>query len=221
MSNANEAAAVVADVAAADAAPTADLAKLALDETKAAKETPTTAAANGSSAEAAAPPPAAATAGDFKESFKAFSKFGDTKSDGKHITLSQSDKWMKQAKVIDAKKITTTDTAIHFKKLKSIKLTVADYSKFLDDLAAAKKIDVADIKAKLSSCGAPGVAHSSAGKAAATVNRLTDTSKYTGSSKQRFDETGKGKGIAGRKNVVDESGYVSGYQHKDTYNNVH
>lgn len=36
------------------------------------------------------------------------------------------------------------------------------------------------------------------GKAAAAVNRLTDTSKYTGSSKQRFDETGKGKGIAGR-----------------------
>lgn len=35
----------------------------------------------------------------FKEQFKAFSKFGDTKSDGKHLTLSQSDKWMKQAKV--------------------------------------------------------------------------------------------------------------------------
>ena len=37
--------------------------------------------------------------GNFKDSFKAFSKFGDIKSDGKHITLSQSDKWMKQAKV--------------------------------------------------------------------------------------------------------------------------
>lgn len=49
-----------------------------------------------------------------------------------------------------------------------------------------------------------------AGKASETVNRLTDTSKYTGSHKQRFDETGKGKGIAGRKNVVDDSGYVSG-----------
>lgn len=54
----------------------------------------------------------------FKEQFKAFSKFGDTKSDGKQITLSQSDKWMKQAKVIDGKKITTTDTGIHFKKFK-------------------------------------------------------------------------------------------------------
>lgn len=56
--------------------------------------------------------------GSFIASFKAFSKFGDIKSDGKHITLSQSDKWMKQAKVIDGKKITTTDTGIYFKKQK-------------------------------------------------------------------------------------------------------
>ena len=55
--------------------------------------------------------------GSFIATFKAFSKFGDIKSDGKHITLSQSDKWMKQAKVID-KKITTTDTGIYFKKQK-------------------------------------------------------------------------------------------------------
>uniref|UniRef100_T1I1G0 Uncharacterized protein n=1 Tax=Rhodnius prolixus TaxID=13249 RepID=T1I1G0_RHOPR len=48
---------------------------------------------------------------NFSEKFKQFSKFGDTKSDGKQITLSQSDKWMKQAKVIDGKTITSTDTA--------------------------------------------------------------------------------------------------------------
>ena len=62
--------------------------------------------------------PSAATGGTFLSSFKAFSKFGDSKSDGKLITLSQSDKWMKQAKVIDGKKITTTDTGIYFKKYK-------------------------------------------------------------------------------------------------------
>jgi hypothetical protein len=53
------------------------------------------------------------------------------------------------------------------------------------------------------------------------VDRLTDTSKYTGSHKQRFDETGKGKGIAGRKDLVDGSGYVTGYQHKDSYGKSH
>lgn len=59
-----------------------------------------------------------AGSGSFPATFKAFSKFGDTKSDGRFITLSQSDKWMKQAKIFDAKKITTTDTGIHFKKQK-------------------------------------------------------------------------------------------------------
>lgn len=63
--------------------------------------------------------------------------------------------------------------------------------------------------------------YSKEGKAAAAVKRLTDPSKYTGSHKERFDQTGKGKGIAGRKDVVDNAGYVSGYTHKDTYDKTH
>jgi len=151
------------------------------------------------------------------EMFKLFSKFGDTKSDGKLITLSQSDKWMKQAKVIDGKKITTTDTGIHFKKLKSLKVPLSDYKKFLEDLAKTKNVDLEEIKKKMVECGAPGTATNVPKGGAGVVSRLTDTSKYTGSHKQRFDETGKGKGIAGRKDLVDTSGYVSGYQHKDSF----
>ena len=56
-----------------------------------------------------------------KEQFDAFAKFGDKSADGKTIKLSQSDKWFKQAKVIDpaVKKngITTTDTGIAFRKI--------------------------------------------------------------------------------------------------------
>lgn len=52
-----------------------------------------------------------------KELFETYAKFGDPKSDGKSITLSNSDKWFKQAKVFD-KKLTTVDTGICFKKLK-------------------------------------------------------------------------------------------------------
>lgn len=92
----------------------------------------------------------------FKEQFAVFSKFGDSKSDGKSITLSQSDKWMKQAKVIDTK-ITTTDTAIHFKKLKLQKVSQSDYDKFLQDLAKTKGVDLEEIKSKLVSCGEPGL----------------------------------------------------------------
>lgn len=49
------------------------------------------------------------------------------------------------------------------------------------------------------------------------VERLTDTSKYTGSHKERFDESGKGKGIQGREDITDNSGYVSGYKGAGTY----
>lgn len=182
--------------------PTAELADLKIENGSVAQET----------ASPGSPPPVT-----FKDSFKIFSKFGDIKSDGKHITLSQSDKWMKQAKVIDGKKITTTDTGIYFKKLKAMKVTFEDYQKFLEDLAKNKKIDVEEIKNKLASCSQPGLTGVAMPKTPSSVDRLTDASKYTGSHKQRFDETGKGKGIAGRKDLVDKSGYVSGYQKKDSY----
>lgn len=64
---------------------------------------------------------------------------------------------MKQAKVIDGKKVTTTDTAIHFKKLKSVKIGIEDYQKFLDDLAKSKKVELDEIKKKLTTCGQPGI----------------------------------------------------------------
>lgn len=52
---------------------------------------------------------------------------------------------------------------------------------------------------------------------AAAVDRLTDVSKYTGSHKERFDESGKGKGKAGREEIPDTSGYVSAYKGQGTY----
>ena len=44
------------------------------------------------------------------------------------------------------------------------------------------------------------------------VDRLTDTTKYTGTHKERFDGSGKGKGIEGRKDLLDDSGYVRGFK---------
>lgn len=90
----------------------------------------------------------------FENQFEAFSKFGDTKSNGTAITLSQSDKWMKQANVF-GKNINTTDTAIHFRKLKSMKLNLSNYNAFIGDLAKAKGINSDGLKNKMISCGAP------------------------------------------------------------------
>ncbi len=60
------------------------------------------------------------------------------------------------------------------------------------------------------------------------VDRLTDTTKYTGSHKERFDGTGKGKGLEGRDSsakgrgmvagsVADQAAYVSGYKAEGSY----
>lgn len=46
---------------------------------------------------------------------------------------------------------------------------------------------------------------------------MTDTSNYTGSHKERFDESGKGKGKEGREEIADNSGYVGGYTNKGTF----
>lgn len=99
----------------------------------------------------------AAAPTNLEDMFKAFSKFGDTRSDGTHITLTQADKWMKQASVIDGKKITTTDTGICFNKFKSKSIQYGDFVKFVDDLANYKKMDSQQLKTKLVSCGSPGV----------------------------------------------------------------
>nr|CAH7766663.1 unnamed protein product [Callosobruchus chinensis] len=99
----------------------------------------------------------AAGGGSLEDQFVLFSKFGDTKADGKTITLTQIDKWFKQASIFD-KRLTTTDTAISFGKLKSKTITCKDFCSFIDDLANQKKIPADEIKDKLVvSCGQPGM----------------------------------------------------------------
>ncbi|XP_047481761.1 G patch domain-containing protein 8-like [Penaeus chinensis] len=156
-----------------------------------------------------------------REQFRNFSKFGDTKSDGRMLTLSQSDKWFKQAKVIDGKKLTTTDTAITFNKFKAKKISFQDFEKYLDEIAKSKKLDATEIRTKLKDCGSPAITGTTNVVKSSAVDRLTDTKKFTGSHRLRFDATGRGKGMAGRKDLPDNSGYVSGYRNKNTYDKTH
>ncbi|KAF7268955.1 hypothetical protein GWI33_017984 [Rhynchophorus ferrugineus] len=150
------------------------------------------------------------------QQFVNFAKFGDTKADGKTITLTQIDKWFKQAQVFD-KKLTTTDTGIAFNKFKSKTINLTNFLGFIEDLAGQKNIPADDIKEKLMNCGPPGTTKTTVAVKTGAVDRLTDTSKYTGAHKERFDESGKGKGKEGREDVAEDSGYVSGYKNKDTY----
>ncbi|GFS55987.1 tubulin polymerization-promoting protein homolog [Nephila pilipes] len=157
----------------------------------------------------------------FKDQFKLFAKFGDCKSTGEAITLSNSDKWMKQAKVID-KKLTTTDTGIYYKMVAKTKraLNIKEYEQFLETLSKNKKTDVNEMKQKMASCGAPAT-KTTPTAAIGAVSRLTDHTKYTGTHKLRFDEAGKGRGKEGREDKPNDAGYVQGYKDQGSYENTH
>lgn len=79
----------------------------------------------------------------------------------------------------------------------------------------------ADIKTKLVAGGLPTTANATRPSIDATVSRLTDTSKYTGSHKERFDATGKGKGKEGRVDAPSKDGYVAGYKNRNTFDKTH
>lgn len=56
----------------------------------------------------------------------------------------------------------------------------------------------------------------------AVVDRLTDVKGYTGSHKERFDaETGKGKGMDGREDRPENTGYVGNYKGQGTFDKTH
>ncbi|XP_052791030.1 tubulin polymerization-promoting protein family member 2-like [Mya arenaria] len=79
--------------------------------------------------------------------------------------------------------------------------------------------EVETIKADMCSCISGGGPQVKATKQSATgnVGGLTDASKYTGAHKERFDADGKGKGIEGRADIADNSGYVGNYKGQDTF----
>ena len=83
------------------------------------------------------------------------SRFGhlnsQTRAQGDLITLSQSDKWLRQAKVIDGWNVTTTDTAIAFRKISrgSTRLSYPGWLVFLRELAETKKLPLPQVWARL------------------------------------------------------------------------
>nr|XP_033797733.1 tubulin polymerization-promoting protein family member 3-like [Geotrypetes seraphini] len=141
-----------------------------------------------------------------EDSFRKFSVYGDTKATGHEMTGKNWAKICKDCKVIDGKSVTSTDVDIVFSKVKQKSARVINFEEFkkaLEELAAKR------FKGKSKEEAFDAICHLIAGKEPASlgvtkttssgaVERLTDTSKYTGSHKERFDESGKGKGKSGR-----------------------
>ncbi|TFK00260.1 Tubulin polymerization-promoting protein family member 3 [Platysternon megacephalum] len=160
-----------------------------------------------------------------EESFRKFAIYGDTKATGQEMTGKNWAKLCKECKVMDGKGVTGTDVDIVFSKVKGKTARVIGYEEFkkaLEELAPKRfkgksKEEAYEAICQLVAGKEPtnvGVTKATTGGA---VDRLTDTTKYTGSHKERFDESGKGKGKSGRENIVDTSGYVGAYKNAGTY----
>ncbi|KAG8144004.1 hypothetical protein E2320_001134 [Naja naja] len=160
-----------------------------------------------------------------QESFRKFAIYGDTKATGQEMNGKNWAKLCKDCKVIDGKGVTSTEVDIVFSKVKAKSSRVISYEEFkraLEELAPKRFKDKSSEEAFNAICQlVAGKEPTNLGvtkaKSVGAVERLTDTSKYTGSHKERFDETGKGKGKSGREYIVDNSGYVSSYKNAGTY----
>ncbi|KAL9839365.1 tubulin polymerization-promoting protein family member 3 isoform 2-T2 [Geothlypis trichas] len=160
-----------------------------------------------------------------EESFRKFAIYGDTKATGQEMNGKNWAKLCKDCKVADGKSVTSTDVDIVFSKVKGKTARVINYEEFkkaLEELAPKRFKDKSKEEAYEAICQLvagkePINVGVTKAKTVGAVERLTDTSKYTGSHKERFDESGKGKGKSGRENIVDTSGYVSAYKNAGTY----
>ncbi|KAL3980826.1 transient receptor potential cation channel subfamily V member 6 [Sarotherodon galilaeus] len=160
-----------------------------------------------------------------EESFRRFAIHGDTRATGKEMHGKNWSKLCKDCGVIDGKNITLTDVDIVFSKVKKKSCRTITFDEFkvaLGELARKKYKDKTGEEAEaevfqLIEGKSPVISGVTKAVASPTVSRLTDTTKFTGSHKERFDETGRGKGKAGRVDIVDTSGYVSGYKHQGSY----
>lgn len=71
------------------------------------------------------------------------------------LPLSQSDKWLTKARILDMNKLTTTDTGLCFFKFRKRALTIDEYLFYLEDLANTKNLNLEDMKFKMQTVKEP------------------------------------------------------------------
>ncbi|XP_025044888.2 tubulin polymerization-promoting protein family member 2-like isoform X1 [Pelodiscus sinensis] len=166
---------------------------------------------------------------ELEKAFRKFAVYGDTAATGNDMTGKNFSKMLKDCGVMDGKAVTSTDVDIVFNKVKTKGARTINFAEFQQ---AMKELCGKRFKGKSPEEALQAVYALMEGKEPANVgvtkattaggvDRLTDTSKYTGSHKERFDESGKGKGIAGREDMTDNSGYVGAYKGSGTYDKKH
>ncbi|XP_059769736.1 tubulin polymerization-promoting protein family member 2 isoform X1 [Balaenoptera ricei] len=155
-------------------------------------------------------------ASEAERTFQRFAVFGESSSSGTEMNNKNFSKLCKDCGIMDDKTVTSTDVDIVFSKVKAKNARTITFQQFQE---AMKELGQKQFKGKSPDEALENIYRLMEGKDPATtgvtkamtvggVSRLTDTSKYTGTHKERFDQSGKGKGIAGREDMTDNSGYA-------------
>ncbi|EDQ91845.1 uncharacterized protein MONBRDRAFT_3203, partial [Monosiga brevicollis MX1] len=118
-------------------------------------------------------------------------------------------KLCKETKLI-SKSLTTTDADLIFTRVKAKgqrKIGFAEFRSALEEVAKKTGQDVSAVEAKVTRAGGPQSSGTQA-DSGGVLDRMTDTSQYTGSHKERFDSEGHGKGLAGRDSTAKGTGHI-------------
>ncbi|CAF0748326.1 unnamed protein product [Rotaria sordida] len=160
--------------------------------------------------------------GGLKEAFDKYSKFGKTEAQLKEkdirIDSKNIQKMMKDAGIVDSKyatqlldndiarvlgKLTTSGT--YTKGIKTFEFQ--GFKQLIDQIAESKKTSTDQLVSQISSISGPSLANVTGTANKNITERMTDTSHYTGSHKERFDAEGHGKGKEGRIDETKTTGY--------------
>ncbi|KAL7287471.1 hypothetical protein TKK_0018572 [Trichogramma kaykai] len=71
------------------------------------------------------------------------------------LPLSQSDQWLKDAEILDMKRLTTTDTGTCFFKFRKRALDWDEYQRYLQDLAKLRNLNLNEMRHKMQCCPLP------------------------------------------------------------------
>ncbi|CAF1368994.1 unnamed protein product [Adineta ricciae] len=169
-----------------------------------------------------------------RQAFDKYSKFGKTHAqladhNELRIASAQIQKMMKDCSLINTKytsqlldndiarvlgKLTTGSSepgAPHYPKGTKT-FEIKGFKLLIDRIAESKGISADEVLAKINQNEGPSLTNVTETSNKEITDRMTDTSQYTGSHKERFDEEGHGKGKEGRSDDVDTTGYVQGFK---------
>jgi hypothetical protein len=163
-----------------------------------------------------------ASGDDLKASFEKFATKGTPGK--KEMTSKDATRWFKDCGVF-GKTCSSNSLDIAFSAVKGKGAFTCDkcdalIDKLAKDYAKDHKCSEDDAKTQMKAklAGGEKKTHGTTGVSkTGNVGKMTDTSQYTGAHKERFGADGKGKGIEGRADIADNSGYVGNYKGEGSY----